>query len=327
MSILVTGGAGYIGSVVVDDLIDAGESVIVIDDLSNGNAHAVNSAAHFVEGDIGDTELVKTILLERSVTTVMHFAASANVAESIENPSAYYRNNTYKTLDLIDTMLEAGVTQLVFSSTCAVYGEPRYLPLDEKHPLDPVNPYGRSKLLVEEILRDHASARGLRSVSLRYFNACGATELRGEHHEPETHLIPLVLEAAAGKREVVSIYGDDYDTPDGTPIRDYIHVSDLSLAHILAAKYLADGHGSVSLNLGNGTGFSVHEIVEAARRITGRTIATQVEPRRAGDASRLVAEPAKAFTTLGWKPTESDLDTIIGTASQWRQANPNGYDK
>lgn len=325
MSILVTGGAGYIGSVVVDDLIENGVDVAVIDNLSRGHREAINERAAFYEGDIGDGELISRIIDEHGVTAVMHFSAFAYVGESVEQPSLYYQNNVIQTAKLLDAMNAAGVKHFVFSSTCATYGEPQYVPIDESHPQEPANPYGRTKLMVEQMLKDYETAYDIRHVALRYFNACGATAKRGEHHDPETHLIPLVLEAAAGKREFVSVFGDDYPTPDGTAIRDYIHVSDLSQAHILAVKYLADGGDSQQVNLGTENGFSVLEVIEAARKVTGKEIATKIVDRRAGDPSRLVANSERARTVLGWRPEFTDLAATIESAWAWHQAHPNGY--
>jgi UDP-glucose 4-epimerase len=319
MAILVTGGAGYIGSVAVDDLIDAGEKVAVLDNLSRGHREAVNEDAAFYEGDIGDRELVIRICREQKVAAVMHFSAFAYVGESVERPDIYYHNNVIQTAVLLDTIRECGVRQFVFSSTCATYGEPIAIPIDETHPQNPTNPYGRTKLMVEHMLADYDRAFGMKFVALRYFNACGATSTRFERHDPETHLIPLILDAAAGKREYVSIFGGDYPTADGTAIRDYIHISDLSQAHILALKYLQSGGASDAFNLGNGNGFSVLEVIEAAKRVTGHDVPYRIEPRRAGDPSRLIAKADKAVSVLGWKPEHADLDSIIASAWNWRK--------
>lgn len=314
MAILVTGGAGYIGSVVVDDLVAEGEKVVVIDNLSRGHRDAINEDAVFYEGDIGDVELVNRICREHSVTAAMHFSAFAYVGESVERPDIYYQNNVIQTARLLDALRASGVRQFVFSSTCATYGEPVRIPIDESHPQDPTNPYGRTKLMVEHMLDDYDRAFGMKYVALRYFNACGATEKRYEQHDPETHLIPLVLDAAAGDREYLSVFGDDYPTPDGTAIRDYIHVSDLSQAHLLALKYLQAGGNSDAFNLGNGTGFSVLEVIEAAKRVTGRDVPYKMERRRSGDPSRLIANAEKAEAVLGWKPQHTDLESIIASA-------------
>lgn len=319
MSVLVTGGAGYIGSVAVDDLIDAGEKVVVIDNLSRGHRNAVNEDAAFYEGDIGDRDLVTQICREQEVTAVMHFSAFAYVGESVERPDIYYRNNVIQTAVLLDAIRECGVKHFVFSSTCATYGEPVTIPIDETHPQNPTNPYGRTKLMVEYLLKDYDHAFGMKFVALRYFNACGATDRRFERHDPETHLIPLILDAASGKRESVSVFGGDYPTPDGTAIRDYIHISDLSQAHILALKYLQNGGASDAFNLGNGNGFSVLEVIDAAKRVTGLDVPYKMEARRAGDPSRLIANAAKAASVLGWKPDHAELDSIIESAWNWRE--------
>ncbi|MEQ1761621.1 MAG: UDP-glucose 4-epimerase GalE [Pyrinomonadaceae bacterium] len=320
MAILVTGGAGYIGSVAVDDLIDAGEQVVVIDNLSRGHREAVNENATFHQGDIGDPNLVKQICVEHGVTAVMHFSAFAYVGESVERPDIYYQNNVIQTVSLLDALRVSGVRQFVFSSSCATYGEPVTIPIDETHPQNPTNPYGRTKLMVEHMLSDYDRAFEMKFVALRYFNACGATDLRFERHDPETHLIPLILDAASAKRESVSVFGGDYPTPDGTAIRDYIHIADLSQAHLLALKYLQDGGGSDAFNLGNGNGFSVLEVIEAAKRVTGHDVPYKIEPRRAGDPSRLIAKADKAESVLGWKPQYTDLDSIIESAWKWRTA-------
>lgn len=317
MAILVTGGAGYIGSVVVDDLIDSGVEVSVLDNLSRGHRSSVSSQARFYEGDIGDKDLVRRICEESEITAAMHFSAFAYVGESVERPDVYYHNNVVQTLDLLDALLESEVRQFVFSSSCATYGEPEYVPLDEKHPQRPTSPYGWTKLFVEQILSDYRESFGLRFVALRYFNACGATDTRGEQHEPETHLIPLILEAAAGKRPHISVFGDDYATPDGTAIRDYIHVSDISQAHLLALKHLQHNGESEFINLGNGLGYSVMDVIEAARRVTGQSIEAKVEARRPGDPSRLIANAAKANSVLGWRPRVTELDSIISSAWNW----------
>lgn len=317
MAILVTGGAGYIGSVVVDDLVDNGHEVVVLDNLSRGFATSVNEKARFYQGDIGDRGLVGRICKENEIDATMHFSAFAYVGESVEKPSLYYHNNTVATLNLLDELIANNVRRFVFSSTCATYGEPQRIPIDEQHPQKPENPYGWTKLFVEQIMKDFDRSYGLRLVALRYFNACGATERRGEHHDPETHLIPLILDAAAGKRPHISVFGSDYPTPDGTAIRDYIHVSDLSQAHLLAVKHLRNGGGSEFINLGNGQGFSVLEVIDAARKVTGKEIPVVMEPRRAGDPSRLVGDAAKAREILGWNPQLNSLEQIISSAWQW----------
>ncbi len=317
MAILVTGGAGYIGGVVVDDLIDNVQQVVVLDNLSRGHLGSVNEKASFYEGDIGDRALVGKICGENSIEAVMHFSAFAYVGESVEKPDLYYQNNTVQTIALLDELIAHGVTKFVFSSTCATYGEPQRLPLDEEHPQNPANPYGWSKLFVERAMKDYDRAYGLKFVALRYFNACGATQRRSELHDPETHLIPLILDAAAGKRPHISIFGNDYPTPDGTAIRDYIHVSDLSQAHLQAIDHLRGGNDSTAINLGNGVGFSVMEVIEAARKITGKEIPVVFEPRRAGDPSSLVANATKARDVLGWNPEKTSIEEIIHSAWKW----------
>lgn len=326
MAILVTGGAGYIGSVVVEDLLNRGEKVIVLDNLTYGHKQAVSEDAVLYSGDIGDEALVSEILQNHEIEACMHFSAFAYVGESVENPKIYYQNNVEQTLRLLDTLLEHQVKRFVFSSTCATYGEPQQVPIGESHPQSPANPYGWSKFMVEKVLESYDAAYGLKYVALRYFNACGATERCGEHHDPETHLIPLVLFTAQDKLPHISIFGDDYPTPDGTAIRDYIHISDLSQAHLLAIDHLRQNKSSEFINLGNGTGFSVKEVIETARRITGREIKAQIAPRRPGDPSRLVADAEKARTVLGWNPQYPDLESIIKSAWAWHQAHPNGYE-
>ena len=321
MSILVTGGAGYIGSVVVDDLIDNGVDLVVLDNLSRGFKTSVNEKANFYEGDIGNRELVKKICRDNNIEATMHFSAFAYVGESVEKPDLYYRNNTLATLELLNELIANGVKKFVFSSTCATYGEPHQIPIDETHPQKPENPYGWSKLFVEQIMKDLDRAYGLRFVALRYFNACGATERRTEHHDPETHLIPLILDAAAGKRPHISVFGSDYPTPDGTAIRDYIHVSDLSQAHLLAVEHLRKGGDSQFINLGNGQGFSVLEVIEAAKKVTGKEIPIQIENRRPGDPSRLVGDATKAREVLGWEPKLTSLEQIIESAWHWYDPN------
>jgi UDP-glucose 4-epimerase len=302
MAILVTGGAGYIGSVAVEDLRKQNESVVVLDNLAYGHRQALDSSIPFYEGDIGDESLVKAILGEHEIEACMHFSAFAFVGESVEKPQIYYKNNFVQTLKLLDILIENDVKKFIFSSTCATYGEPQYVPIDEKHPQSPTSPYGWSKFMVERALADYDAAYNLKYVALRYFNACGASGACGEDHNPETHLIPLVLFAAQGKRHLISIYGDDYPTPDGTAVRDYIHISDLSQAHLLALEHLRKGGDSEFINLGNGSGYSVKEVVEAARKITGKKIEAIIAPRRAGDPSRLVADATKAREVLGWNP-------------------------
>ena len=324
--ILVTGGAGYIGSVTVELLRARGERVVVLDNLSRGHRAAVTPEVPFYRGDVGDRGLVARIVAEHGVDACLHFAAFAYVGESVAEPARYFENNVAQGIALLDALLGAGVRRLVFSSTCATYGEPQRLPIDEGHPQQPTNPYGWSKLFLERILESYDRAYGLRHVALRYFNACGATERRGERHDPETHLIPNVLAAARGELAAVPVFGDNYPTPDGTAIRDYIHVADLGAAHILALDYLRAGGGSERVNLGNGHGYSVLEVIEAARQVTGRPIAVKVAPPRPGDPSRLVADAGKARALLGWRPARPDLATIIGSDWEWRMKHPSGYD-
>lgn len=325
MAVLVTGGAGYIGSVTVELLRAQGEQVVILDNLVYGHREAVFADTPTYEGGIGDAALVKRIVREHEVDACVHFAAYAYVGESVEKPAVYYENNVAQGLRLLTALVEEGVKRLVFSSTCATYGEPQRIPIDETHPQHPTNPYGASKLMCERIMQDFDRAYALKFVALRYFNAAGATRERGEDHQPETHLIPLVLEAARGKRPHVSVFGDDYDTPDGTCIRDYIHVDDLAGAHLAALEYLRRGGESTAINLGNGHGYSVLEVIETARRVTGRGIEVKMEPRRAGDPSRLVADAAKAREVLGWKTKYPDLETIVRTAWAWHEAHPEGY--
>ena len=327
MAILVTGGAGYIGSVAVEDLYKKGEEVVVLDNLVYGHRDAVAEEIHFYEGEIGDKALVEKIVREYDVEACMHFSAFAYVGESVEQPQKYYENNFVQTIDLLEVLIKTGAKKFIFSSTCATYGEPQYVPIDEKHPQNPVNPYGWSKFMVERVLEDYDKAYDLKFVALRYFNACGASERCGEHHDPETHLIPLILFAAQGKRDAISIFGDDYPTPDGTAVRDYIHISDLSQAHLLALDYLRKGGSSEFVNLGNGGGYSVKEVIDAARKVTGKEIEARLAPRRAGDPSRLVANAAKAREVLGWNPQFPEIEKIIASAWKWHEAHPQGYEE
>lgn len=325
MAILVTGGAGYIGGVTAELLRARGERVVVLDDLSRGHRAAVPAEEPFYEGQIGDRELVARIAREHDLEACLHFAALAYVGESVTEPARYFENNVGQGLALLGALLQAGVRRLVFSSTCATYGEPQRVPIDEGHPQQPTNPYGWSKLVMERILESYDRAYGLKFVALRYFNAAGATERLGERHEPETHLIPNVLAAAQGTLPAVSVFGRDYPTPDGTPIRDYIHVADLGAAHVLALDYLRAGGASERINLGNGEGYSVLEVIAAARAVTGREIAVRPEPPRPGDPSRLVADAGRARAVLGWRPAHPDLATIIRSDWEWRTKHPRGY--
>ncbi len=322
MKLLVTGGAGYIGSVVANQLLERGHEVVVLDDLSRGHRAAIPSGARFAEVGLADADGTRDALAE-GFDGVLHFAALALVAESVEFPERYHRGNFVGTLNLLDAMREHGVKRLVFSSTCATYGEPEQVPMPETLPTNPVNSYGNSKLAVDRMIGDECRAHGLGAISLRYFNVAGASGELGEDHYPETHLIPLVLQAAAGTREHVSVFGTDYPTEDGTAVRDYIHVDDLGRAHLLAMDAIAPGTHTI-YNLGNGLGFSVRQVIEAARKVTGREIPVKEEPRRPGDPAQLVASSEKVRAELGWEP-EKDLETMIADAWAWRQARPDGY--
>src|SRR5215216_2806939 len=317
MAILITGGAGYIGSVTTELLRARGEQVVVLDNLSRGYRDAVAPEIPFYEGNVGDRELVTRIAREHDIVACIHFAAFAYVGESVSEPALYYENNVAQGINLLGALVKAGVRQFVFSSTCATYGEPQQIPIDETHPQLPANPYGWSKLFVERILADYDRAYDLKFVALRYFNASGASPDRGERHEPETHLIPLVLQTAQKKLDHVTVFGDDYPTHDGTCVRDYIHVSDLADAHALALSYLRNGGSSTAINLGNGAGYSVLEVIHAARDITQQDIPVEIEGRRAGDPSHLVADSSKARSVLGWRPQHADLSTIISSAWEW----------
>lgn len=318
MNILVTGGAGYIGSHTAKSLAIAGHQPIVIDNLSYGHEWAVQWGP-FERGDLGDVEWLRSVFGRHRIEAVIHFAASAYVGESMTDPRKYFRNNTVNTLNLLDVMLAHGVRQFVFSSTCATYGIPEQVPIDESHPQRPVNPYGESKLMVERILHWYGHAYGLTSVPLRYFNASGADpdgEI-GEDHDPETHLIPLVIDAARGTRPAVGVFGTDYPTPDGTAIRDYIHVTDLADAHVRALEYLVRGGTSTAVNLGTGRGHSVREVIETVERVSGRRVPRTDSPRRAGDPPQLVADARRAGDVLGWSPRYAALETIVEHAWRW----------
>jgi len=320
MNILVTGGAGYIGSHCCKELSKKGFHPITIDNLVYGHKDFVRWG-EFFQGNVGDPAHLKECLSQYKIDAVMHFAAYAYVGESVEDPLKYYENNLGNTIQLLHAVLENNIKYFVFSSTCSTYGNPQKTPIDEDHPLNPINPYGKTKRMIEEILRDYQTAYGLKYISLRYFNAAGAdpdAEV-GEDHDPESHLIPLVLDAAAGKRKAIKVFGTDYGTPDGTCIRDYIHVTDLAQAHILALQRLTGGADSSVYNLGNGQGFSVLEVIERARKITEKNIAVENSDRRAGDPPVLIASNEKAIKELGWKPQYADIDDIIGTAWRWHQ--------
>ena len=325
MAILVTGGAGYIGSVTVDYLLSRGENVVVLDSLARGHRQALDAEVPFYQGEVGDSGLLAQIVREHELESCIHFAALAYVGESVREPKLYFENNVQKGIGLIGSLLQAGVRRFVFSSTCATYGEPEALPIKEDSRQWPTSPYGWSKLFLERLLSSYDPAYGLRFVALRYFNATGATERRGEDHEPETHLIAKVLQVASGKCAALSVFGDAYATPDGTAIRDYIHVSDLAEAHGRAVEYLRRGGRSEFLNLGSGRGYSVLEVIECARQVTGKPIEIRMEPPRPGDASRLIADAAKAQSILGWIPRQSDLPTILRSAWNWHLQHPQGY--
>jgi UDP-glucose 4-epimerase len=318
MNILVTGGAGYIGGSVASILVERGHRVTVLDNLCRSQRRHLPAGVEFVQADIADRATVEALLSALQPDSVMHFAALIEAGESMRKPEAYFRNNTASTLALLEAMLATNVKRLVFSSTAAVYGEPKSTPIEEHADLAPANPYGESKLLVEQMLQWFHRIHGLRYASLRYFNVAGALAARGEAHEPESHLIPLILDVALGRRASIAIYGDDYPTPDGTCIRDYIHVKDLAEAHILAFQAL-DQRDRMILNLGNGSGFSVKEVIEAARAVTGHPIPVVVEGRRAGDPARLVASSQLARQQLGWQPKHADLHEIIADAWTWHQ--------
>ena len=324
MRVLVTGGAGYIGSVVTEELLSDGHAVVVYDNLSKGHREAIAAGAEFVQADLTDGETLRQTLEKHRIDAVVHMAADSLVGESAGNPAKYYQNNLVAGLGLLDAMRAAEVRRIVFSSTAATYGEPEKQPIEETAPNNPTNPYGASKLAFEQALRWYDTAYGLRYASLRYFNAAGATERCGEAHDPETHLIPIVLQAAAGQREYVEIYGDDYPTPDGTCVRDYIHVVDLARAHILALGALDQGSRIYNLGCG-GAGYSVREVIQAARKITGRAIPEKVGPRRPGDPATLVASAEKIKRELGWNPALQDLEVIIESAWRWMLDHPNGY--
>lgn len=327
MTILVLGGAGYIGSHTVYELIDNGEDVAVIDNLLTGHEEAVHPKARFYRGDIRDREFLDEVFKKEKPDAVIHFAACSLVGESMEKPLKYYDNNLCGTKILLDSMVSNGIDKIVFSSTAATYGEPERIPILETDRTEPTNTYGETKLSMEKMFKWVGKAHGLRYVSLRYFNACGAHKSSkiGEDHNPESHLIPLILQVPNGKREYISIFGDDYDTKDGTCVRDYIHVTDLAQAHILAVKYLQAGNESDIFNLGNGVGFTVKEVVDCARKVTGHPILAKITPRRAGDPAQLIASSEKAKEILGWTPEHNSLEEIISTAWNWHKSHPNGF--
>lgn len=323
MKVLVTGGAGYIGSVASEMLLDQGHEVTIFDNLERGHREALDTRAHFILGDLRNRDQIRDAMAKTRPDAVMHFAAYALVGESMEHPMWYFRNNVVGGAHLVEAMVDMEVRKIIFSSTCATYGQPDRMPMTEDIPQRPTNPYGESKLMLETILKWEQQRHGLQPVFLRYFNACGATKKFGEDHDPETHLIPNVLAVALGKKEQVCVFGNDYDTPDGTCIRDYIHIVDLAEAHLLALT----GQHVGPFNLGNGDGYSVMQVIKVAREVTGHALPVQFEPRRPGDPARLVASARKAKSMLGWNPKYADLKTIIQHAWDWHQAHPNGYSK
>ena len=328
MAILVCGGAGYIGSHAVYQLVKAGEEVVIVDNLQTGHRKAINPAAKFYEGDIRNAEVLDKIFTENKIEAVIHFAANSLVGESVEKPLKYFNNNVYGMQVLLEGMVKHGVDKIVFSSTAATYGEPEKVPIEEDDRTLPTNPYGESKLIMEKMMKWVSRANGVRFVSLRYFNAAGAVEdgSIGEDHHPESHLIPLILQVPLGKRDHITVFGDDYPTPDGTCLRDYIHVIDLADAHILALNYLRDGGESNIFNLGNGQGFSVKEMIVAAEKVTGQKIKTEIGARRAGDPAQLIASSDKAKKILKWTPKFGDVEKVIETAWTWHKKHPNGYE-
>lgn len=325
-NVLVIGGAGYIGSHMCKYLFDSGYHPIVLDNLSQGHRGAVQWGP-LIQGKMEDRQLLANVYQEYRIDAVMHFAALINVGDSVSDPIAYYTNNVCATINLLQSMVEAEVRHFMFSSTCAIYGDPVEIPIDETHPRNPINPYGRTKLMVEQILADFRQAYGIESTVLRYFNAAGADPdgTIGEDHRPETHLIPLVIQCALGKREKIQMFGDDYPTSDGTCIRDYIHVNDLCQAHLLALKRLLDGRSGAGYNLGNGTGYSVKEVIDTVQKITGKKILSEIIDRRDGDPAILIGSSDKAISELGWAPEFTDLETIIKHAWNWHRHHPDGY--
>ena len=328
MAILVLGGAGYIGSHTVYELIDAGRDVVVADNLQTGFRAAVHPKARFYQLDIRDRGALDTLFQAEKIEGVIHFAASSQVGESMSDPLKYYDNNLYGTMVLLRAMVAHGIDKIVFSSTAATYGEPERIPILESDRTLPTNCYGQTKLSMEQMMGWVSRAHGLHYVALRYFNACGAhpSGAIGEAHNPETHLIPIILQVPLGQRAAVSVFGDDYPTQDGTCVRDYIHVTDLAQAHILALDYLLEGGANDVFNLGNGVGFTVREVIDVARRVTGHPIPAETAPRRAGDPAQLVASSDKAKSILGWKPRYDDLETIVSSAWAWHRQHPHGFD-
>ncbi len=328
MAILVCGGAGYIGSHAVHALIEKGEQVVIVDNLQTGHRGALNPKAKFYEGDIRDAAVLDKIFTENKIEAVIHFAANSLVGESMEKPLLYFNNNVYGMQVLLEAMVRHGVDKIVFSSTAATYGEPKRVPIHEDDETCPTNTYGETKLTMEKMMKWVSRANGVRYVSLRYFNAAGALPdgSIGEDHATETHLIPLILQVPTGRRDHITVFGDDYPTPDGTCLRDYIHVVDLADAHVLALEYLRKGGASDIFNLGNGQGFSVKEMIAAAEKATGRSIKVEIGARRAGDPAQLIASSEKARSVLGWKPQFTDVEQVIGTAWRWHEHHPHGYE-
>ncbi|MBU8786198.1 MULTISPECIES: UDP-glucose 4-epimerase GalE [Bacillus] len=329
MSVLVLGGAGYIGSHAVYQLIDKGESVVIVDNLETGQRKAVHPEAHFYEGDVRDIDFLRSVFQKEQIDDVIHFAANSLVGESMKHPLKYFDNNVYGTQVLLQVMIEYGVKNIVFSSTAAVYGEPESVPITEEMPAVPTSTYGETKLIMEKLIKRTDEAHGINYVSLRYFNVAGARETGdiGEDHRPETHLVPIILQTTLGQRSHITIFGGDYDTPDGTCIRDYVHVEDLIDAHLLALDYLRNGGKSDVFNLGSSRGFSVKEMIDAARTVTGREIPANIGDRRAGDPSILIAGSSKAKRVLGWKPSRTSVAKIIEDAWKWHSSHPHGYGK
>jgi UDP-glucose 4-epimerase len=323
LKVLVTGGAGYIGSAVVEELLESRHTPIVYDNLVAGHAEAVPAGVAFVRGDLFDGELLRRTIGEHGVEAVIHLAAFLQPNESMTNPGKYFHNNVAGSISLLNAMADSGVRRFILSSTCATFGNPVRLPIDEDHPQQPISPYGVSKYMIEQMLPWYELAHGIRFACMRYFNACGATPERGEDHDPEIHLIPLILQVAAGARANIKIFGTDYQTRDGTCIRDYVHISDLARAHVLALEPL--GERSRSFNLGSGDGFTVREVIEAARKVTGHRIPVIEEPRRAGDPPIMIGDSRRARAELGWAPRYPELEQIIGSAWDWLQRHPNGY--
>jgi UDP-glucose 4-epimerase len=323
--VLVTGGAGYIGSILVDQLLEREHSVFVLDDLSRGHREAVAPGASFIQGNVGNRELIEALLVRERIDSVVHLAAFALVPESVAQPQKYVTNNVTAARVLLEAVARAGVRRFVFSSSCAVYGHPARIPITEDTPQVPVNPYGETKRDFEKLLADFGPTHGIGVVSLRYFNAAGATLRVGEDHDPETHLIPNVLAVALGKQAAVNVYGTDYPTPDGTAVRDYIHVVDLADAHVRALEVALANDAPVAVNLGTGSGHSVREVVDAAGRVTGKALQTSEQPRRPGDPPVLVAAVERAGSVLGWRASRSSLEEILESAWRWHRAHPQGY--